>query len=273
MRLTAIGLGTVFCAAFLAGAVKAQQADPWDYRAPGITRPQLEGVVARYEAAAQSTAYSEALRARVRADADSARARLVGGDLRVGDRLRIAVDGQPQLTDSSAVVMAGPALVLPGIGTVPLGGVLRSEVEARLSQSVDRVYRGAVARVRLLTRVTVVGGVGRPGFHALPSEARVDDAITAAGGLAGNVRLQDAYVERGRERLFGPDSLQVVMRAGRTLGELGIQDGDRIVVPPPDMPRDPYQRLQVITALTSVPLSVFALLQMLGWWTPPNARP
>ena len=273
MRLTSVGVGLALGAALLGRVAEAQQADPWDYRAPGITRQQLEGVLARYEAAAQSPAYSEALRARVRADADSARARLVGGDLRVGDRLRISVDGKPELADTAAVVTAGPALVLPGIGTVPLGGVLRSEVEARLSQSVDRVYRGAVARVRLLTRVTVVGGVGRPGFHALPSEARVDDAITAAGGLAGNVRLQDVYVERGRERLFEPDSLQVVMRAGRTLGELGIQDGDRIVVPPPALPRDPYQRVQMITALTSVPLSIFAILQLLGWWTPPNARP
>ena len=273
MRLTRFCVGLTFGAVLLGRVAEAQQADPWDYRAPGISRQQLEGVVARYEAAAQSTAYSEALRARVRADADSARARLVGGDLRVGDRLRISVEGQPQLADTAAVVTAGPALVMPGIGTVALGGVLRSEVEAQLSQSVDRVYRGAVARVRLLTRVAVVGGVARPGFHALPSDALVDDAITAAGGLAGDSRLQDVYVERGRERLWDSDSLQVAMRARRTLGDLGIQDGDRIVIPPPSLPRDPYRNIQMITALTSVPLSIFAILQLLGWWTPPNARP
>ena len=127
MRLTYFGAGFVLWAALLGRVAEAQQTDSRDYRAPGITRQQLEGVLARYEAAAQSPAYSEGLRARARADADSVRARLQGGDLRVGDRLRISVEGQPQLADTAAVVTEGPALVMPGIGSVPLGGVLRSE--------------------------------------------------------------------------------------------------------------------------------------------------
>ena len=267
-----LGVGVAICAALLGHSAQAQQGDPWDYRGPGIARRQLEEVLARYEAAAQSPAYSEGLRARVQAGADSIRARLRGGDLRVGDFVLLTVDGQPQLTDTFTV-SSGPALMLPVVGSVALGGVLRSEVEALLSRSVDRVYRGAVVRARMLTRVAVIGGVARSGFYALPSEALVEDAIIAAGGLSGSAPVEKAFIERGRNRLWQPDSLQVAMREKRTLEQLGIQDGDRLVVPPAAMPRDPIRNLQIIGTLVALPISIFALLQLLGWWTPPTAGP
>ncbi|OYV71887.1 MAG: hypothetical protein B7Z72_05980, partial [Gemmatimonadetes bacterium 21-71-4] len=44
------------------------------------------------------------------------------GDFRVGDRILMTVEGEPQLSDTFTVV-PGPAIDLPVIGTVPLTGV------------------------------------------------------------------------------------------------------------------------------------------------------
>jgi len=255
--LTALGiaLGTT-----VAGA---QQNGPWDFRNPAASRLQLEQVMARYQSAAQSPAYSQRLRASAAAAADSIRTRLTEGDLRAGDRIRLTVAEQPTLTDTFTV-SEGPSLVLPVVGTMDLGGVLRSELEDRIALWVDSVYRGAVVHVVLLTRIAVVGGVARPGFYALPPDALVSDAITFAGGLAPDARLTDIYVERGRSRLWDADSLQSAMRQGRTLASLRLESGDRIIVPlPGSLTRNPTAFLQVLPYLVSLPLTMVSLVQLL----------
>ena len=272
-RLTSVaGLSVCLGMALCAPAGSAQQADAWDFRSPALSRQALEQVLARYDAASRSTVYSDALRGRARSYADSIRTRLRLGDVRVGDRMRVWVDGQPQLSDSSAVVSTGPALVLPGVPSIPLEGVLRSELQPLIARSIDQVYRGAVVRVQLLTQVAVIGGVPRPGFYTLSPQSRIEDAITAAGGLAGDVPLRGVSIERANHQLWAPDSLQAAFRDGRTLADLGIEDGDRIVVPRAALPPDPYRRVQILTAIVTIPVSVFSLLALLGWWTPPGTR-
>jgi len=258
-----IGVGAALCTALSARVAGAQQGGPWDYRAPAASRLQLEQVLARYQAAAQSPAYSQRLRASAATVADSIRARLGDGDLRAGDRLKLTVSEQLQLTDTFAV-SNGPALVLPVVGTVALAGLLRSELQDRIAARVDSVYRGAVVRVVLLTRIAIMGGVARPGFYALPPDALVPDAITFAGGLAPEAQLNGIYVERGRGRLWGADSLQGAMREGRTLADLGVESGDRIVVPMPGaLMRNPTALLQFLPYLISLPLTLVSLVQLL----------
>jgi len=256
-----VALGCAVIAAMLVAKVAvAQRDDSWDYRSPGITRPQLEQILARYQAAAQSPAYSAELRASATRDADSIRARLAQGDLRVGDHLRMSVEGQTLLSDTFTVSV-GPVLILPAVGSVDLRGVLRSELQDRVAGAVDSVYRNAVVRVEVLTRLAVIGGVPRPGFYALPRQALVDDAVTAAGGLAPDGRLAGVHVERGPQHLWRSDSLRVAMSERRTIGDLGLQSGDEIVIPT-SLPSDPARTAQTISYIVSVPLSIYALLKL-----------
>ncbi|HKI94211.1 MAG TPA: hypothetical protein VJ992_02860, partial [Gemmatimonadales bacterium] len=116
MKLTAIG---VFSLLLAAGTLVAQQPTAFDNARLYASRDSLEALAQRYEMAARSTAYSGDLRARALANAERVRARLTNGDFQVGDRVLLAVEGEPTLTDTFTV-QAGPQIVLPNIGAVPL---------------------------------------------------------------------------------------------------------------------------------------------------------
>jgi len=51
------------------------------------------------------------------------------------------------------------------------------------------------------------------------------------------------------------------MRDGRTIADLGLQAGDRIVVPVAAR-QDPESTIRTVTYLLSLPLSLYALLQL-----------
>ena len=247
----------VVAALAIARPGNAQQPSAWDWRAVGLSRTELTSLLARYQRTATSSAYSDAMRRRAAFVVDSIQSRLAEGDLRVGDRVRLLVDGQASLSDSFAVT-AGPALVLPVVGSVGLKGVLRSELATRLTNRVDSVYRGATVRVTPLTRIAVLGGVTKAGFYSLPKDALVADALSAAGGIAPTARLTDIYVERGRDRILGVDSIQAAMRDGRTIGDLRLIDGDRIVVPV-KAEANALATVQVLSYVMSLSLTVLSL--------------
>lgn len=258
--LVRIGAAALLGAALLTRGAQAQQGDLWNFRAPELSRRLLEEMLSRYQAAAESPAYSEALRARARSEAESVRTRLRDGDVRVGDRLRLLVEGPMTLSDTLSVA-AGRIVVVPGVGRVPLAGELRSEVEARLAERVGQVYRGAVVRVRLLTRLWVAGAVQRPGLLALPGDALLDDALAAVGGPVTGAMLSEMYVERGLVKIVPADSLRAALRSAITLAEIGVENGDRLVVPSRGT-RDLERLIRTVSFAVTLPFGILALTRL-----------
>src|SRR5687768_18551439 len=58
------------------------------------TRADLERVLAEYDAALASPAYSDGVKQSIRADADRVRQRLSNGDFNVGDRVSVSIQGE-----------------------------------------------------------------------------------------------------------------------------------------------------------------------------------
>jgi polysaccharide export outer membrane protein len=166
----------------------------------------------------------------IRADAEQIRGRLLNGDFRVGDRIVLDVQGEPDLPDTVAVE-PGPKITLPLFGEIPLTGVLRSEVNAHLTEALGRFIRDPVVRANGLMRLAVVGQVGAPGFYTMPAEMLLGEALMVAGGPTQSSNLEQLRIERGTVRLLAGDELQEAMRSGLTLDQLNLQAGDQIVVP------------------------------------------
>ena len=238
----------------LTTGVALGQAENWDPGRVQVTRADLTDLLLRLEQAAASDAYSDALRAQSRRQATQIRTRLTEGDYQVGDRIQLLVEAEAQLTDTFTV-KDGRLLTLPVIGDVPLKGVLRSELQPYLAQAIGRYLRNPVVHARSLVRLSVMGEVGRPGFYLMPTDMVITDALMVAGGPSVTGVLAKFRIERGGERLWEGDPLQQALNEGRTLDQLGLQAGDRLVVP--KQRQFSYTGVRTFLLLLSLPAAIF----------------
>ena len=81
-----------------------------------------------------------------------------------------------------------------------------------------------------MIRMSVEGGVGNVGFYTFRSDMLLSDALMAAGGLQ-SARLDKISLRRGNEVLAEGEEVQLALQQGRSLDQLNLRAGDRIVVP------------------------------------------
>jgi len=192
------------------------------------TRAELTSLLAELERMAEEGRGSEADHAR--RTIPLVRSRLSEGDFRVGDRVALIVEMEPALTDTFSV-LTGQTLVLPVIGTISLQGVLRSELERHLRRELRRYIRDPVVYARPLISISVSGHVDQPGFYELPAEARLNDVLMAAGGPARDAHIEGIRIERDGQKILHGEALRQAIIEGRTLDQLNLRAGDRVIVP------------------------------------------
>ena len=195
-----------------------------------IDRAELTRLLAQYDAVAESTAYGDELRQEGRALADIIRERLRSGDFRSGDQIALLIEGAETVRWDTLTVEAGHLINVPTLGPILLQGVLRSELETHLSTEIGRFIQSPRIRAHSLIRVSVLG-VGQPGFYTLPTDLPLSEAVMMVGGPGAGAAPDEIRIERGQDVLWSVEELQIPVSAGRTLDELGLQAGDRIILP------------------------------------------
>ncbi|UCF19817.1 MAG: SLBB domain-containing protein [Gemmatimonadota bacterium] len=226
------------CALAVLPDLHAQQSE-WNPALVGATRQYLEELRSNLENASRSQAYSEDLRARARAEAERVRTRLEEGDFRVGDRVILRSDRPRPATDvtgtgpviDTLAVEPGLLLDLPEVGRVPLRGVLRSELESYLTDQMSRFVNEPNVRAQSYIRVSILGEVAQPGFHLIPPETPLADALMTVGGPTQMADWTRVRVERDQRVVLDGGQLQTALHTGMTLGEIEMRAGDVIVVP------------------------------------------
>ena len=195
-----------------------------------IDRAELTRLLDQYDTLSRSTAYSEALREEVRVQADIIRERLRTGDFRAGDRIALFIEGDQVVQWDTLTIEAGPHIDVPTLGPITLQGVLRSELESHLSTEIGRFIQTPRVQARALIRLSVMG-VGRPGFYTIPADVPLSDVVMLTGGPAAGADPGRIRIERGQNVLWSVEELLAPVADGRTLDDLGVQAGDRIILP------------------------------------------
>lgn len=210
-----------------AGQGEAQEAGP--QARLEMDRTELTNVLDQLQSILQSTAYSQELRDGVRLESQLVLDRLTDGDFRVGDEVALFIEGESAVWDTLSVEV-GPQITLATMGVISLHGVLRSELEGHLTREVGRFIQDPRVRAQGLVRISVEGAVGSPGFYTVPANMLLSDLLMFAGG-PGAGDIEKLHINRGRNLLWEPEILQEMIVAGRTLDELGLFAGDRIILP------------------------------------------
>lgn len=178
----------------------------------------------------------------------------------VGDRILLSVEGDSALSDTFTVV-AGPVLRLPQIGDISLASVPRSGIEPYLTRELGRYINDPVVSARALIRISVMGEVGRPGFYAVPIDLVLPDALMVAGGATSDARLEKLEILRGNSPVWGSAALQTQIARGATLDQLGIQAGDRIMVPHGRDPESKWRIGAMLLGGVATAVGIIALTQ------------
>lgn len=197
-----------------------------------VTRAELQAALQVIDQQLASSGYSSALRDAKRAEAEAIRERLAEGDLRVGDLVAIELVGD-QVTGIKGAFPVTPTrtLSLPGGVEISVRGVLRSEMQDHVTQQLKKYVRDPVVKVMTSIRISMFGGIGKPGIYSVPADQLLGDALmTSGGGIANNVKFEKSQIKRGEKVVVDGAEFQAAIRGGRTLDQLNLQAGDEINV-------------------------------------------
>jgi hypothetical protein len=219
----------------LATAPLAAQQDPAAMLASSqrslVTRAELTTTLDSIDRVLKSGGYSAAFRDSKRAEAEAIRQRLADGDLHVGDPLIITVVGNEALSKQYVV---GPNRTVELLGSIeiPVKGVLRSELEAYLTNELRKVLRDDPnVRVTPSLRVQLSGAVAKVGFYNVPAGTPLTDVLMnpAAGGGVSNLAIfEKSKILRGDKTILDSKAFKQALATAKTLDELNLQAGDEI---------------------------------------------
>ena len=195
----------------------------------GLLSSRAELTTAATEAEAAANTGAPAKRAENAMLAEAIRQRLRDGDLQVGDRVIVTFISDAVHRDS-VVVRSDRSLELVGMISVPVTGVLRSELKERVSAEVLKYVKAQRIEVTPLMRVGVLGAVARPGYFAFPSDILLTDAIMGAGGPTGGAAVERSIVRRRNQQYRSAAETSKAIASGLTLDQFGLSAGDEVVV-------------------------------------------
>jgi protein involved in polysaccharide export with SLBB domain len=243
-----VGVGIALSAALLVAAMPGlarAQGGPEPTRLQA-GRPELQALLGRPEALQPG-------------EAELIRRRLQDGDFQVNDRVVVRVFGEASLTDTFSV-RAGPQLEMPALTPLPLAGLLRSELEAKVRAHVARYVKDPQVTAVALIRVGVTGMVAKPGYYSVPAGLDLSQILMSAGGLSSERDINKSTITRNGTLLYDRAAVQAAFGRGASPDQLNLQSGDAIEVGRRPAANKTAQTIGIVTAITGLATTIIYLL-------------
>lgn len=233
-----------------------------DRTGPIASRADLEKMLAEAEQIAASDGYSKELRAQKQYEAALIKDRLSYGDFLPGDQITIQAIGDSGLS-GTFTIQPGRVLTIPNFGDIPMAGVLRSEVNTYLKQQLSKYIKDPEIKARSLIRLSVLGGIAKPGFYQLDADMLLVDALQAAGGIGNGTDLKNSKVMRQEDEIIPKEVFYDAIVSGRSLDEINLRAGDEILVGTKST-TNWYTTLRTALLIPAAIISLYGLGRILG---------
>ena len=150
--------------------------------------------------------------------------------LGAGDKLRIEVYGEPQLSQSVQIRPDGK-ITLPLTGEIAAAGRTPTELRDALADSLKAFVKNpvvtAIVQEATAAQVHVIGEVASPGLQILTGPRTMLQVLAQAGGLKEFAKQRDIRILRG-DRTIQFDYKDAI---NGEIGPVYVEPGDTIVVP------------------------------------------
>lgn len=151
-----------------------------------------------------------------------------------GDEVRLQVWGAID-AELNLVINRHGQINLPKVGVINLTGVRAGDLESVLRSKIGRVFtnfnlNATLGRLRSI-QVYVVGQARQPGTYTVSSLSTLINALFEVGGPGSNGSMRNIQLKRDG-RLVGKMDLYDFIARGDRGGDVPLQPGDVIVIPP-----------------------------------------
>jgi protein involved in polysaccharide export with SLBB domain len=151
-----------------------------------------------------------------------------------GDEVRLQVWGSIN-TELSLVINRHGQINLPKVGVINLAGVRAGDLESVLRSKIGRIFtnfnlNATLGRLRSI-QIYVVGQARQPGTYTVSSLSTLINALFEVGGPSNAGSMRNIQLKRDG-RIVGKMDLYDFIARGDRSGDVPLQPGDVIVVPP-----------------------------------------
>ncbi|MBU1223582.1 MAG: SLBB domain-containing protein [Gammaproteobacteria bacterium] len=151
-----------------------------------------------------------------------------------GDEIRLQVWGSIDAEKSLTINRHGQ-INLPKVGVINLTGVRAGDLESVLRSKIGRVFtnfslNATLGRLRSI-QIYVVGQAQQPGTYTVSSLSTLINALFEVGGPGSTGSMRNVQLKRDG-RIVGRMDLYDFIARGDRSGDVPLQPGDVIVIPP-----------------------------------------
>jgi protein involved in polysaccharide export with SLBB domain len=149
--------------------------------------------------------------------------------LNPGDGVRITFLNITDQISGDYYIQQDGKIQLPYVGLISTTQRPYTEIKSEIKTKYDSLYKNPELTIQPLYKINILGEVRTPGYYYVTDVEKMTGIFALAGGVTGDADLDNVYIIRNDKEI--ELDAQKLVESGSTVGDIGLQSGDRIFVP------------------------------------------